>query len=164
MLGVDKYHYMTVSALPGLMDGTKGRDFLTPLLQFIADWNTWPDVRNKMLDSEPEGEMRCIVRIAAVVHGLCLRDGVDVPGWVSELRFTTPELLESTISPESNYGQMVIEQAHPVCEYHNLYFQPDLLEKGSPKQKFTPVLEDGAVWVPIENDWENIMKDIEYME
>lgn len=127
------------------------RSFLIPLLQFIADWNTWPDVRKKMLDGEPECEMHYLVRIAAIIHALCLRDEVPIPDWVLDARLAEPEIIENKIRVSSNYGKLVIAESHDVCEHHNVFFEAEMLDKGSAKQRFHPILENGEPWLATED-------------
>jgi len=143
-------HYLTVTELPELMADP---DFLTltrPLSQFIADWNTWPETREQMLNGKPDCEMFYLARIAAVIHALCLRDEITVPDWVFDARLPEPEIIVDKIRPDSNYGKIVISRSSYVSDYHNVYYNPELLDKASPKQRFTPFLEDGRYWLDAE--------------
>ena len=100
-----------------------------PLSQFIADWNTWHFMRGEMIAAKPECEMFYLARIAAIIHALCDRDRVPVPDWVWEGKLTEPEIIVPRISSDSDWGALIISEAPQVCEYHNLYFQPDMLRK-----------------------------------
>lgn len=115
--------------LPELMADSGFLTLTRPLSQFIADWNTWHFMREEMIAAKPECEMFYLARIAAIIHALCDRDKVPVPDWVWEEKLPEPEIIVPRISSDSDWGALIISEAPQVCEYHNLYFQPDMLRK-----------------------------------
>ncbi len=68
-----------------------------------------------------------LARIAAVVHALCDRDGVDVPGWVWKHRSARPIGL-IPLDLESHYGSIVLDVAPDACVYHRVWFDPASIE------------------------------------
>jgi len=67
-----------VSALPAEMASPLPRARTRALVQFIKDWNTWPQDRAEMLDAPPlSGDPFDLACIAAVVHALADRAGVE---------------------------------------------------------------------------------------
>ena len=151
MLRPGKTYYLLATELPELMTDP---DFLTltrPLSQFIADWNTRPEAREKMLDGKPDCEMFYLARIAAIIHALCLRDEVPIPDWVFDAKLPEPEIIVDGVDAQSNYGKLVISQSPTVSEYHNVYFQAEMLDKATDRQSFHPISESGEPWTAVEN-------------
>ena len=64
--------------------------------------------------------------VAAVVHGLCERDGIDVPKWVLSQRLDSPVTMSGRPA-DSDWGKWVVSQAPPVCADHGVFFEADLL-------------------------------------
>lgn len=50
-------HCLRVTDLPELMADPAFLTLTRPLSQFIADWNVWPEEREKMLDGKPDCEL-----------------------------------------------------------------------------------------------------------
>lgn len=86
-------------------------------------------MREEMISAKPDCEMFYLTRIAVIGHTLCDRDGVPVPDWVWEGRLPEPEIIVLRISSDSAWGELITSEAPQVCEYHNLYFQPNMLSK-----------------------------------
>ena len=73
---------LTAVHLPASMASAPGSR-IAALAGFVNHWALHPDRRAAMCAAPPEGENRLdLVRIAATVHALCDRDGVEVPDWV----------------------------------------------------------------------------------
>ncbi len=68
-----------------------------------------------------------LARIAAVVHALCDRDGVDVPGWVWKHRSARPIGL-IPLDLESLYAREVLTDAPEACAYHRVWFDQSTIE------------------------------------
>ncbi len=100
-----------------------------PVVQFIMDWNDQPERRVEMLcgGKEPVGKVPSdLVLIAAVVHGLCDRDGIAVPEWVASHRLRPP-ITMSRQPADSEWGRWVVSQAPPVCFEHGVFFEAEML-------------------------------------
>ena len=69
-----------------------------------------------------------LARIAAVVHALCDRDGVDVPDWVWEHRSGRPIGLVASLDPETRWGRSVLADAPAACAYHRVWFDQAMVE------------------------------------
>ena len=72
-----------------------------------------------------------LASIAAVVHALTARDGVEVPAWVHQYR-AEPERIISGIAVTTNFGRLVATDAPPTCAQRGVYFEADLLDRGRP--------------------------------
>ena len=70
---------------------------------------------------------RDLARIAAVVHALCDRDGVDVPRWVRKYRSRRPIGL-IPLDLESPYARAVLADAPEACAYHRVWFDQSAIE------------------------------------
>ena len=124
-----------VSQLAALMAEPCVRGHYRPLVQFIKDWNYWVADRAEMLDGPPPpgAEPFHLASIAAVVHALAARDGVEVPTWVHQYR-TEPERTIDGSAVTTNFGRLVAAAAPPTCAQHGVYFEADLLDRGRPSQ------------------------------
>ena len=121
---------LSVLDLPSEMDHTKsGRGRFRPVIQYIMDWNGLPARRTEMLagGEPPTGNTPSdLALIAAVIHGLCARDGVPVPDWVASHRLSPPATM--TGRPlDSDWGRWVVSQAPQVCFDHGVFFEADML-------------------------------------
>ena len=81
--------YTVVGELPAAMavPGGRGAGYW-PVVQLIKDWNNRPEYRELMLAGGLPEDVRAVTaaKIAAVVHGLCPRDGHPLPEWVLSAR------------------------------------------------------------------------------
>jgi hypothetical protein len=95
-----------------------------PVVQFIKDWNGVPNRRLDMLCGgvAPQGGLHDLAVIAAVVHGLCVRDGFAVPEWVSSHQLAEPMTLSGR-TLDTDWGRWVASQAPAVCAVHGVYFE-----------------------------------------
>ena len=112
------------------------------LKQFIMNWNNWPssDDRAAMLDGPPPLEMPMDqqARIAAVVRGLCERDGHPVPAWVHTKRasrrgggvrlLSDRRLKPSRFRPCSEFAKILRQQTPPSARRHRVWFEAGILE------------------------------------
>lgn len=120
-----------LGALPAAFDEIGGEAMKTrPLLQFIADWNNFPDRRDSMLSgSLPEDcDENYAAAIAAVVHGLCSRDDYLMPAGLAN-RKASEDILISLDTADSEYGKRIRSEAVDVCWQHRVFFTADTLDK-----------------------------------
>ena len=113
-----------------LTDDPQWRRRLVPLTQFIMDWNQNDDeARLKMVATAPDSNCDEFYRVAAatVAHALFDRDGVTVPPWITQCALPEDRIVISDVSPSGRYGQLVRENAPPICRAHRLYFESDWL-------------------------------------
>ena len=99
------------------------------LAQFAQDWNRFPDRRLSMI-SDPlpaQTDLRRGASISAVVHSLCIRDGMPVPGWVLDWRHDTPVTLASGSATDSAFARGVRIRSPAVCDYHRVFFESSFL-------------------------------------
>ena len=122
---------INVLELPGEMSHPKCQpERFRPVVQFIKDWNAAPAQRQEMLcggQAPTGGRAADLALVAAVVHGLCVRDGVAVPGWVASHRLADP-ITMSGRSVDSVWGRWVASQAPAVCSQHGVFFEADTLQ------------------------------------
>ena len=71
--------------------------------------------------------------IGLLDHALCARDDIAVPDWVFGHRAGADMVLFAA-NADSEYGRWVRDQAPEASHFHRVYFQPELLDKGSPRQ------------------------------
>ncbi len=121
---------LTVQDLPEAMcDPQFCHGRFRPVVQFIMDWNDQPQRRVEMLcggAAPPGGTPGDLALLAAVVHGLCERDGSGVPEWVWSQRLDSPVTMSGRPT-DSDWGRWVVSQAPPVCKVHGVFFEADLL-------------------------------------
>ena len=120
-----------LGALLAAFDEIGGEAMKTrPLLQFVADWNNFPDRRDSMLSgSLPEDcDENYAAVIAAVVHGLCSRDDYLMPAGLAS-RKASEDILISLDTADSEYGKRIRSEAVDVCWQHRVFFTADTLDK-----------------------------------
>ena len=74
------------------------------------------------------GDGADLPRIAALVHALCDRDGVPVPGWVWKHRSRRPIGLTDRSPLASDHEGVLRAGAPSACAYHRVWFDPASIE------------------------------------
>ena len=109
--------------------------YRTPLLQFIADWNS-SSARAELVEKAPSyagPDLYLLPSIAAVVHALADRAGMAVPGWVWEHRLSEDWVLFSDPGERGSFfWKRDMENAPAACAHHRVFFHHRLLDKGTP--------------------------------
>ena len=120
--------------LPGLIADDDGRGRVVAIRQFVKDWAVSDDDRRaQMAHVAPQrqrwwhrfGARRFdLAKIAAVVHALCDRDGLDVPAWVELHRSPRPVSLTGTRLRRTQWTAWARSVAPSACSHHNVWFLP----------------------------------------
>lgn len=100
------------------------------IVQYIMDWNSRPiHKRLEMLKGTPHPDVGLLnhAKVASVIHGLCQRDGLELPKWAEECKAEEPYALFNC-SLAGHYGNMIKSTAPSVCEIHNVWYPADMLE------------------------------------
>ena len=125
---------MTAAVLPPMMVvPDPGGPYRYPLLQFIFDWNRYPDRAGRIAEAPCyDGDDPVLLpAIAVVVHALAERDGVPVPEWVFDHR--APDVIVLFLrNPDSDYGLWLRRRSVPQSAYHRVHIHPQMLDKGTP--------------------------------
>jgi len=58
-------------------------------------------------------------------------------------------MLEYRVPFGSNYGKLIVAKALEICQYHNVYFEAEMLDKATNRRNFNPFLEDGRHWLEV---------------
>ena len=109
--------------------------FVVPISQFIMDWN-WLDHPARLIQDPPVyegGDPLLLPSIAAVVHALSDRDGVHLPDWVLKHRAPEDVMLFGG-HMDTPLGGWVRRHAPTACEYHRVWFDVYLLDKGTDRE------------------------------
>ena len=119
---------MTVMELAAEMVDPIWRDADRPLIQFIMNWRQRPEQRLAVLAGPPPENIDEVVaaKIAAVVHALCDRDGLEVPSWVHRCRLDVGIGLFG-VPLDTPYGEGVCRRAPRTCAQHGVWFGTDML-------------------------------------
>lgn len=125
----------TVADIPELMrenslfEGVKRR---TGLAVFIQYWNNTTDEgRQRMASAEMEETdlpAEELAAAAAVVHGLCAKDDIEIPQWVLGEKADRPMCLFTGTEKPENVAQLMVVSAG-VCAEHNVFYEEEFLEK-----------------------------------
>ncbi len=129
---------ITAADIPELMcdNGMRGR--VVDLCELCKQWAHTDSAHRAAMVTEPPQRYRWwhrfsprrhdLVRIAAVVHALCDRDGVPVPDWVwqhrsrHDLGFCSSRWSVSSLWVEN-------PEAPAACAYHKVWFDPASIEE-----------------------------------
>ena len=132
--------WLDAAGLPGRMARPDGRGGVVELRELVKRWACSPELRPAMIAAVPRRHRRLdrftrrrwdLARIAAVVHALCDRDGVPVPGWVCKHRASRPVGITPLMDPRSRWAQRVLADAPEACAYHNVWFDQSMIESAS---------------------------------
>lgn len=125
------------SDLPAHVAVGDGRNGLVALREFVKRWACFPQQRPMMIAQAPRrhrwydgftSRRHDLVRISAVVHALCDRVGVAVPGWVCEHRSRRPIGLAASLDPTTEWARVAVADAPSVCAYHDVWFDQAMIE------------------------------------
>ena len=109
--------------------------FRVPLAQFIMDWNHSENpvflIENEPVYTGPNDLI--LPAISVIVHSLCARDGIKIPDWVLKHK-STNDLMLFGVDFDSKLGQLIRKDAPPACKYHRVWFESQLLDKGTARQ------------------------------
>lgn len=104
---------LCASDLPPHLAVGDGRNGLVALRELVKRWACFPQQRPMMIAQAPRrhrwhdrltSRRHDLVRISPVVHALCDRDGVAVPGWVYKHRSRRPIGLAASLDPANRVG------------------------------------------------------------
>ena len=116
------YSRARAAAVPEAIAGCGPREHV-PLTWLVKEWDDFPEEREEMIAQEPvRGDAGDICRVAAVVHALCDRDGVPVPGWVWRHRSPVPIAWGRSVPMTGFIWEQTIANAPPACAQHNVWF------------------------------------------
>ena len=105
-----------------------GERWSVPLVALIREWEWWPLKRAEMIGDEPvDASPDDLCRSAAVVHALCDRDGVPVPGWVWPHHWFEPIAWARELDTCGPLWDRMVARAPAACAYHNVWFGEDLI-------------------------------------
>ena len=101
-----------------------------PLVQYIQDWNDFPEKREAFLKGEiphwcPQNHAAAI---AAVVHALCDRDGHNLPRCLVGLK-AEQDLTISLYPINSPFRRKLKHNSPAACFEHRVFFESQLLGK-----------------------------------
>ena len=128
---------LCASDLPAPFAVGDGRNGLVDLREFVKRWACFPQQRPMMIAHAPRrhrwhhrftSRRHDLVRIAAVVHALCDRDGVAVPGWVYKHRSRRPIGLAASLDPTTEWARIALADAPSACAYHEVWFDQAMIE------------------------------------
>ena len=123
--------------LPALLARDDGRGRIVALRELVKRWACDPEQRPQMIAQAPKrygfydrftARRWDLARVAAVVHALCDRDGVPVPGWVWRHRCRHPIGVVASLDPSSRWGRAVLADAPDACAYHDVWFDQTMIE------------------------------------
>ena len=125
IVGMDGF--LTAADLPALMSGADERGVMTPVAQFVKDWNNSTDAgREASIRTAPvSSDNKLLAAVAAVVHALAVRDDVTVPAWVTG--HVVEPMSISGVDLSSDYGKLLVANTPVVAAGHGVFFDEDLL-------------------------------------
>ena len=128
---------LCASDLPAHLAAGDRRGGVVALRELVKRWACFPQQRPTMIAEAPRrhrwydrftSRRRDLARISAVVHALCDRDGVAVPGWVWKHRSRRPIGVVASLDPSSNWGRLALADAPRACAYHDVWFDQSMIE------------------------------------
>lgn len=121
---------MTIGDLPEAINEVEAGMKTLPLLQYIMDWNHFPEDRKMMLSGSLPDDCPTdhAAAIAAVIHALCDRDGYDFPKCLEGIK--AKDDITISLSPVNTpYTRKVRDRAPTICFEHRVFFDEDMLNK-----------------------------------
>ena len=129
---------ITAAELPRWLAQDDGRGRIVELRVLARGWaRSDHQGREAMISRPPQRcrrrdrftrRRRDLPRIAAVVHALCDRDGVEVPAWVWQHRSRKNIGLVDRSPLAARGGHVLREGAPQACAYHRVWFDPMTIE------------------------------------
>lgn len=128
---------LCASDLPAHLAVGDGRNGLVALREFVKRWACFPQERPMMIAQTPRrhrwydrltSRRHDLVRISAVVHALCARDGVAVPNWIYKHRSRRPIGLAASLDPTTEWARVALADAPSACAYHDVWFDQAMIE------------------------------------
>lgn len=118
---------LTAEDLPALMGDPDERGVMTPVAQFVKNWNNSSGAaRAASIRNAPVSrDKKLLAAVAAVVHALAERDDVTVPAWVE--RHVVSPMSISGVDLSSDYGKLLVENAPAAAATHGVFFDQALL-------------------------------------
>ena len=83
-----------------------------------------------MLDGTPDlnrDDPYDLAKVAALVRGLCERDGYPTPAWTEGVRAPTEITMFTNTPIDDEWGQHIKQQAPSACYQHGVYYEAALL-------------------------------------
>ncbi len=123
--------------LPAHLAAGDRRGGAVALRELVKRWACFPQQRPMMIARAPRrhrwfdrftSRRHDLVRISAVVHALCDRDGVAVPGWVYKHRSRRPLGVVASFDPATEWGRVALADAPSACAYHDVWFDQAMIE------------------------------------
>ena len=124
--------------LPEWIARDDGRGRVVAVRQFVKDWAASDALRREQMIADAPRRWRWwhrvgprrfdIAKISAVVHGLCDRDGVELPGWVRRHRASRPVPLTDGRMKATPWTTQLMAQAPEACAAHNVWFDARSLD------------------------------------
>ena len=124
------FRSMTIGDLPEAINEVEAGMKTLPLLQYIMDWNHFPEDRKMMLSGFLPADCPTdhAAAIAAVIHALCDRDGYDLPKCLEGIKAKSD--ITISLSPVNTpYTRKVRDRAPAICFEHRVFFDEDMLNK-----------------------------------
>ena len=124
------FRSMTIGDLPEAISEVEAGMKTLPLLQFIMDWNHFPEDRQMMLSGSLPDDCPAdhAAAIAAVIHALCDRDGYDFPKCLEGIK-AKGDITISLSPVNTPYTRKVRDRAPAICFEHRVFFDEDMLNK-----------------------------------
>lgn len=100
-----------------------------PLVQFIMDWNHFPQDREEMLSGElpPDCPTDHAAAIASVVHALCDRDGYELPQCLKG-RQADSDITISLHPVNTPFTRKVRDKSPDICFEHKVFYEAEMLD------------------------------------
>lgn len=118
--------------LPEWIVRDDGRGRVVAVRQFVKDWAASDPLRREQMIADAPRRWRWwhrvgprrfdIAKISAVVHSLCDRDGVELPGWVRRHRASRPVPLTDGCLKTTPWTTQLMAEAPAACAAHNVWF------------------------------------------